>query len=63
MSGKCYRIRIENGPSGNADVYVDDVFAERFTGRHAIEKAAKKIEELQMQEQNECSAVDIQHQF
>lgn len=63
MSGKCYQIKIENRQSGNADVYVNDIFVERFTGRHAIEQAAKKIEELQIQEQNERSTDNFQHQY
>lgn len=48
-----YKIDIENKPSGYADVYVDDVKVDRFTGPDAIGKAAKKIEELQKEEHDD----------
>ena len=51
--GRCYRIDVESKPSGYADVYVDDEFIERFTGKDAISKAAKKIEEMQKKDHQE----------
>ena len=51
--GKLYSIKVENAPSGAADVYVNHVYKVSFTGPNAIQNAAEYISKLQDEDKTE----------